>query len=502
MNKIITPGSYDFGEPMARLVDFHSRGLDGDWLVKRAAAREFKDFDQLRPAAKHSLIHLIAMGDADDYGANRNGDSFYKTATRLDLIDPNWNELTTADGDRHVKSAKTFADRTHVGNLERHHTFVKFARVFEHHRNKPDQNPDHRILGSVKASAHNDSMRRVELMIEVPNDLWADDLQKLAEGKDVPFSMAANVPYDICSYCGHKAASRKKYCSHLADKITAITKTGHQISAVNDWETFFDISKVRRPADRIAYSLQFQKAASDLRGAELAIALLDDLDTTPLAVLMEGQPAETARRFGYMAKLADIEKKVSAMANGAVNQRLLQLAKGTKGKCEKQAQDVGFYNLPELFTAFADRGVILPVEQFVAFTMGQNKVADMGSAINEAKNQLAHAYSACLQQATDVASNASFDPSSNYPSASFRKIAEDMSEAYGIGPEQVRERAMQATIRGESPTFTKTAASIDVTGLLKNYVAYQLSALDHYVQNNPQAENYALELTVLRNAVQ
>jgi hypothetical protein len=89
-----------------------------------------------------------------------------------------------------------------------------------------------RSMVNVKAAAHNDKMDRVELLIEVPHGKdWDDDLEKLANGQDIPWSMAAKVAYDICSACGHKARTRDDYCPHLQSDLTSMLKTGHVVGA-------------------------------------------------------------------------------------------------------------------------------------------------------------------------------------------------------------------------------------------------------------------------------
>ncbi len=192
MIKIILPDSYNFQDPIASLVNVHSKGVDKDWIEKRAAAPEFvKTFSEIRPEKDHSLLHLIAMGASDVYSTNRNGDGFFKFARELDLIDPNWRSQKLANGDSHVKSADTFANRTDTGLFDRYSTFEKFANVYKHHKNKPSKGD--KIYGSVKAAAYNNDMDRVELLVQVPDDEWREELHKLASGEGVPFSMACIV---------------------------------------------------------------------------------------------------------------------------------------------------------------------------------------------------------------------------------------------------------------------------------------------------------------------
>ena len=169
--KTILPSSYDYGEPTAMLVDVHSRGLDSQWMSKRAAAGMFSGLD-IKPEKDHSFIHLIAMGDAEYYGQNRNGDAFLKQSQVINIPNP-------CDG-------KTFQVKINTGNVETYKTFEKYAKVYRHHVNKDPK----KAHGDVHSAAHNGEMSRVELMIRVANEGWGDELEKLASGNDVAFSMS------------------------------------------------------------------------------------------------------------------------------------------------------------------------------------------------------------------------------------------------------------------------------------------------------------------------
>jgi len=174
---------------MSALVPVHRSGsISHDWLTKRAGADFFSYFDSFKPKQDHSLIHLIAMGASDTYGSNRNADAYPRSHTKIALVDPKWDKIKVANGSYHTKSASTFTDEIQEGLLERFKTFEKFAKVYKHHKNKPQQGD--KVWGEVKAAAYNDPMDRVELLIEVDNNEWKEDLEKLANNESIPFSMA------------------------------------------------------------------------------------------------------------------------------------------------------------------------------------------------------------------------------------------------------------------------------------------------------------------------
>jgi len=80
---------------------------------KAAAAIGDVNYEELAPDKYHMGIHLVALGDVERYGFNRNGDGFPKVACQ-----------------------------------NYHHTFVKNGNVFRHHKNK---DPEKR-LGQIKMS--------------------------------------------------------------------------------------------------------------------------------------------------------------------------------------------------------------------------------------------------------------------------------------------------------------------------------------------------------------
>lgn len=69
------------------------------------------------------------------------------------------------------------------------------------------------------------------------------------------------VAYDVCSICGNKARKASDYCDHIRREKRKVYEDGKQAYMINYNPTFFDISIVRRRADKIAYVLS--KVASE-----------------------------------------------------------------------------------------------------------------------------------------------------------------------------------------------------------------------------------------------
>lgn len=530
MIKIVRPNSWDFGSPTVSLVDCHSHGIDGDWMAKMAAAEIFKDFEGLRPAPKHSLIHLIALGDADFYGMNKNADIFYKSARQLELPLGDWSRIKISPKGKEAyweeKSADTFADRTHVGNLERANTFVTHGNVFKNHKNKPFERdeldpitnkptgkklPADKVFGHVKAAAHNDRMNRVELMIEVPHGPdWDDDLEKMANDQEIEFSMAGLVPFDICDACGHKAKKRENYCDHLRLYPTALLKSGHQIGAVNDWTTFFDISRVVRRADRIALGLM--KVASELggfmSGADLAFDPMFAREL-PIELLGMYQPTSVSRRIDILRKAAAIEKLVP-MKGLKVNPRAVKSHKNPEAKktrMEKlsQLRGRGMADLPDAFKVLADNGICLDVEDFTTLVMGTEKAAQIQELIKQATQLLPGIFQAALSN-SEVSENTNYDPSRSVCSAGMRKVAGDLTADLSLEPEASGVRCVNNTIRAVPITAIDTGVDRNMgepeaaaRALALEYASYKLAFLDHISEHRPQFLDYFVEAAVVQN---
>ena len=192
-------------------------------LTKQASTIFGKEYSDMKPDDRHVGIHVVALGDAEHYGQNRNGDLFTKKAC-----------------------------------VEYHPTFVKYGHVFRHHRNKDPET----AIGEVKFAAYNEPMGRIELFIHADKEKAAPELERLEKEGEIPFSMACRVPNDRCTICGalRKHAGDESECEHVRDHLGEQYEDGRKVGTYNDEPQFFDISFVGRPADRIAWNLKVASA--------------------------------------------------------------------------------------------------------------------------------------------------------------------------------------------------------------------------------------------------
>lgn len=482
MIKVILPSSFDFEVPVVRLMDVHSRGVDHSWMQKRGAILT-NEIGRIRPEPGHSYLHLIALGAMESYGTNRNGDSFNKQACEYHLPEPK----------KGTKAVVKLAS----GLLGHYKTFLN-GHCFKHHQNKDPE----RKIGDVKEAAFNPDMNRVELIIRVPhNKEWNADLEKLANGKDVAFSMACRVANDTCSICGNKASNRGEYCDHLNNHMTEITKTGHQVTAINDAPNFFDISKVIRPADRIAWSLQKVASIDDLAipvgGARLAEILGV---SAPDVVLYQGGPA-VAQKVASARKLAAIEKLIEGVARGGDNAHVRRLMSGCPSK-QVPADDMEKLRSVQLGTALqglASAQICLSVRDFLRLVAGDDSASSGADMVEDA---LPGMYNRLLQNGgiDECAADSAYDPADTAIPRQIKDVLGRLTGDHSSADGPLRGRVHVTIIKGIMPGLSKKAScgsaavSLEIQKVANEYAKYQLSFLEA-VGTNPLSTG----LTVVRN---
>jgi hypothetical protein len=315
--------SYDFGEPAVRIAD-RTRAL-----VKSASC-EMRDFlKTVQAEAGKTKLLVLAMGSGEAYGPNRNGDFFKES------------EL-----------------------ISRHDTFEKHAHLYKHHINKDPK----RSYGKVARSFYNPRMKRVELLVEVDNAKAPDIVKKANCGEDIPVSMSCRVPYDVCSICGNQSKTLAEYCGHLKESMTKILPDGRQCYAENPNPTFFDISVVYKPADRIAYVLDKVASAAAPPSAVLAQELgLSEYDFAP--ILFDKTAESMMRKRALLRKLCALEKEIEGVMEKAEPETPREsFIKKDAPKAlvivmpTPSSEDAG--SLKHLLGGLAEHGVILSPQEF------------------------------------------------------------------------------------------------------------------------------------------
>jgi len=180
-----------------------------------------KDMQDHMPPDSHFGVHVITMGSEEAFGPNRNGDS---------------------------ASIKSLNDH--------HGTFEKFGCVYREHANR---NPLTQGVGDVRLAKVNPKMHRGELLAWVDKDKAPDMYKAACEGKELSWSMSMRLPHDECSCCHKKSARVDQYCDHLKSNMLQWIPGFEKYAYARNEEgvKFFDISEVKRRADRIATYLGY-----------------------------------------------------------------------------------------------------------------------------------------------------------------------------------------------------------------------------------------------------
>lgn len=437
--KVITPFTFEDRQNII-LIEAHSHGVDNKWMRKSAAAHFERELSELKPEKGMAYLHMLALGDGEYYGSNRNGDYFPKKA-----------------------------------NQDYHDTFVKFGHVFKHHKNKDPK----KASGHVLSSSYNDDMRRVELLTKVSEDKWSEELTDLENGKDVPVSMSCTVPFDTCSICGNEAPSRKQYCDHLKYAMTSILDDGRQVYAINDEPTFFDISRVVKPADRTAFVLK--KAASAVKvasGADLA----EELGLyVPASVLMDSSPVYIQEKAAIAGKLAEIEKELDgvAVAGKVRGKGLFNHANSFSDEIQL-VEDEDIEEMSKdanLWYKLAEAKVSLPVKDFVKLISGpkwfetKKLLPEIKSAVPGMFRKLANS-----EYLMDVCSDSAYDAKGG---AQLQSITGFVKEAFSLDPSSCDRRTTVSMLRNVDTPIIKSASDRDISSdaraIVNEYAKYKIS---------------------------
>ncbi len=485
--KIASPNSWNLGEQITQRIKLASDGLRGNdrrELIKRSSHAFANLIDTVTIGKDETPCHVIAMGATEAYGANRNGDGFKEAAL-----------------------------------IKFHPTFVKNAKNFRNHKNKDTK----KCYGNVKASHYNEEMKRVELLVTFYNskeaadkrgELYAGDgvLEKVAKGDDIPWSMACRVPYDICSSCFNKAASRAEYCTEdscvspdgiqrggCRENLTKVAFDGHQLHVDNDRPDFFDISHLiigdkmpGRPADRIAYgglASYMHKAASGsiMGGAALAEAY---------GLYGYDSPQLSTKLAHLVSVLADYENLPTSAKTAALALAFHPSVQGMLAP--PPGQKAGAW------AALARENVLPDVRTFLEWELGSSEQAS-AAAVKVAQH-LPGIYNRlhASEQLPVLLAASPYTVSAELPSGAQRQWAKSAATGHAVDAQHVEQRVMRAALRQIAPPQLKTAAAADaeIPQLAQRYALFKLALLAAMPGlDDPESADSLCELAVLQNRI-
>jgi len=410
------------------------------------------------PDDDHFMVHLIAMGDGENYGQNRNGDYWPKEA-----------------------------------NQKYHDTFVTKGHFFREHNNRDPKE----ALGIVKASAHNDEMSRIELVIHGDKKKAEEEYELAKEGKALSFSMSARVPYDVCNVCGNKATKSANYCEHLKGRMNQYVPEFQKFAyAINDKPTFFDISRVANPADRIAHYLEYG-FSDDLKKAASAPGLIfsDELAAAEGVCLPNVAGFSDRFRQDILEKLAAEESYVESVFTGA------DVPKDEKYNFVKYASENIFNNEEisdeeitamrklepgTLFRKLASARAIMPFPAFVSYVTGKSmSEVTNDPIIKYACGCTGDTFRGLMDSNIPDDLSKMFDPSSMFMCNSDLTATDDIEQLMNKATQKFKQpdgnpgltKIIKITISATPKNSTKSASNNDISDSEKLYAR---SLIDSY----------------------
>lgn len=322
------------------------------------------------------------------------------------------------------------------------------------------------------------------------------------------------IDYDECNVpgCGNRATSphgpcdqspevpSPGYCKHAKNGLGALLDDGHRIFVDNPHPHYFDISETGMPAEVLARTMQYRKAASvgacTTSGADFAA----QLGLGGPIVTRASLPTEFKTKLSAAEKIAEIEKQIPM---GGVQEFKYVVAGTPKpdDATRTKVKDVTkkCASPDALFRALRDEGVILDIVDFAAVTDEPNEVVVKAAAFMP----MLFSYLNSRSLLHDTASNGTFDnvTGSRIPEAVV-KTAKELAPNLSLEPMHVRHRLIEAdTVKVGSFDIPSEEPSGQVETLMRKYAAYILSEVAAKNSLTFNRLNVLLPLTALSRVV-
>jgi hypothetical protein len=309
------------------------------------------------------------------------------------------------------------------------------------------------------------------------------------------------VPYDVCSACHNKAASRADYCTAdtcsgggCRHNLGKVAHNGDMTYVENPGANYIDISNVGRPADRIAYGsvadYLMGKAASDVfyGGAELAEQMGLMAPFQFAAGLVRGTPNEAIYRMAV--KAAEVER---AIERGELNSCVSRAQNSISFAVMEFGPALGnqgieapgtFSKAASAIRALADEQIMLPLYGFLSFVVGEKQAEALYPSVQARMPGL---FGRMLEDegSLEAAVNLNpFDPSRVFATSSTQRAwAHKYAAQYSLDPAAVQNRVTQNIVQ-EHPIATtleptKVASFGNDEGYARAYGSYQLALFGH-----------------------
>jgi len=450
------------------LFDGYGNTFD-DSREKRASSKIAKEAG-IKPRHGYAYVHLVSVAAGDVYGPNSN-DDFYNEGSMP------WTYHLAEGGPR--------TEQLGGGLIEHHASYMKHGGVYREHQNSKQ---GFQKLGNVVWQRYNPEMHYGELIVELPTKDWSSTLQKLASGKPVYWSQGSTLSFDICSGCGNKRTKVANGCEHIKKHAGRMTKEGIQIFMINDHPVFHDISEVRQPAERVAFSLErlddLEKAAStgildpkSFRMPNIPVSY----DIVRAVAGMEG-----ASRHELLIKLAKEEKHVSEKMDKA-DEAIASAVESDEDTDNRVADKLKNHPIGDLQSHLVKNKCLLSPRGFACILVSKAgrdpKHPNVASAIERMKEFTPTMFSDILSSGEmgDLLDDGSYvaNCSPSCGKAAVDEVTPDLS----ISPEAIADKVVKVTVSKTKPKKVEKKASVSpeidevAKTLVNEYAKYQLTTL-------------------------
>ena len=360
-------------------------------------------------------------------------------------------------------------------------------------------------MGRIVKSAYNEPMGRIELFIHAHKEKAHDHLEKLATDGEVSVSMACRVLEDSCTICGtmRKNASDPHMCDHVRNEFGKTYDDGRVVGTYNPEPKFFDISFVRRPADRIAWNLKTAGAP-----CISAVKMAEDAGVwTPDDLAIVSPEAQHKREL--MRKLAVFEdmyavlpsKSTLSTAERYYNEMLKAASTDIPQSLIEQLRR---FEPVDVMTSLAKRGEIMDVRSFYKYALGDeyNMIAGRIPAV---ASIVRNRYSTLLKSARcqGVCNDRLFDAADPYASrfdigndklnAATTKLAADYSVLPAYADQRIIDRTLEHKVISIDSASEIVSNDVQVNELLADkYAAYKLAAVAAVLSYNTDVDEGAI----------
>jgi len=338
-------------------------------------------------------------------------------------------------------------------------------------------------------------MGRIELIVHGHKKKAAEEYEQAKSGKPLSFSMSAKVPHDVCSICDKKAKGSANYCTHLKESMCQYLPKFRKFAfAINDHPTFFDISKVKQPADRIAHHIEYSIADDTQKAASTAFPYSDIMAEQEGIMLAENaKGCIDIIKQAMLSKLAVDEEYIQNAIGGCVarNERYdffkeaVQRAFVPNDITEAEMAILRECEPGRLFAGLAKRATCLPFEAFCSYVTGETMEQVLQNPhVKSAKMLLPTAFRDTLESAVDSTLEDMFEPDFSKLACgdAVDQVLDRVADRHSVNPGQAGVRIMRLTAgRGtDYPAPVKVAASaydatVEARKLAKVYAFYKVA---------------------------